>query len=427
MFNFKQIKIFCCVILISQNIQASELLTLDKVEKTAYRESSLAKKFISTSQSYSESSVAAGKYADPKINFGLFNLPNDDFSFTKNSTTQLRLGIKQMLPRGSILGYKSEEKLKQSQIELFKSKTVLREVLKQSRLTYLDLFKEVKVLESLNENKKNFKQLVQICEQKFSNGLASQQDIINAKLQLAKLDDRILNAESMIEQHKSKLSQWVGNLAWETLSADFPDLYLEPNYESWSNHPLMLQASEVISTLETKLEIQQEMKKSAWSVGFEYRKRFGNNPDLTDRSDMLAMIASIELPYFSRTKQDKLVSSVQFQIEAAEHGRLNLKNKLSSYYSIQKNQLNSNHDRLSLYESEILKISKENKRAAMLAYQNGKSDFSALLTAEISVLETTIKIINLKIEVLKAKAKLLYLVETQEQILIKYQNQSENM
>lgn len=427
MFNLKQITLYCLLVLFTRNLYASEVLTLEKAEKIAYNTSYLAKKSILSSQSYEELSVAAGQYADPKLNFGLINLPNDNFSISSNATTQLRFGLKQKLPRGHILDFKTEEKQKQSRVELFKAQSILRYTVNQSRLSYVALFREIIILKILIENQNNFQQLVQITEQKFSNGLASQQDVINAKLQLSKFGDRVLKAESSVEQQRSHLSQWIDNAAWLDLSEEFPKLNLELNDTNWLNHPLLLEATELISTLETRLLIEQEMKKSSWTVGIEYRKRFGDNPDSTDRSDMLAMTASIDIPYFSKNKQDKMVSAAQYQIEAAEQNRLDIKRKLSSRYSTYYSQLNTNQDRLLLYKTEIIQSSQKNKQAALLAYQNGKNDFSALLTAEILVLETKINMIDLKIEVLRAKAKILYLTETQEDLERKLQETTENI
>jgi len=149
-------------------------------------------------------------------------------------------------------------------------------------------------------------------------------------------------------------------------------------------------------------------------LGVEYRKRFGNNPDLSSRSDMLAMTASVDLPFFRKNRLNNVISATAYQVQAAEQSRLVLKRVFLNNYSKFRSQKEVNVKRLKLYEIQIINEAYNNKKAALQAYQNGKNDFSTLLNAQILVLNTEIEIVNLKTEILKATTQLLYFVNYQE-------------
>ncbi len=391
-------------------------LTLQQAETLALNNSNLAKSAHLSSQSYKQLALAAGEFADPKLNFGLINLPTDDFSITKNPTTQMRVGIKQMLPRGSILSYKQAEKNNLSKVHQLNSELITLEAIKQTRLNYLDLYNGIRKKHILVKSRKNFSNLVKLTEQKFANGLTSQQAVINAKLQRINVDDKILQTQNSIELAQNRLSLLIGDAAFDEIKDDLPSLKIDKQWskEQYSqeilpNQPAVQQATAMIARLEDKQSIRQELKKPAWIVGLEYRKRFGENSDFSSRSDMLALTASLDLPIFAEKKQNRLIAANQFKIEAAEEKRMAIKKKFIRDYQINTQQKKIIKQRLMLYQDSIQSKTYNNAQAALQAYRNGKSDFSTLIAAENLQLNTEIEILNLKISQLKNVTHLLYL------------------
>lgn len=394
-------------------------ITLKEAEDRAVQQSNLANQARLLSLSLEQKAQVSGEYADPMLNFGLFNLPSDDFSITQNPTTQFRVGIKQKIPRGSILGLKRDEKLSLSNAQKFKSDNILLQVTKSTRLAYVNLYKQTQLYDILRERSSNLMKLVGIAEQQFANGLATQQAIINAQLQVSTLDDKLMLVKDSKKQAENQLMRWTGDLSGDELLLQLPELnklvVLDKDQfvtKILPTHPAIEQITALINSEQDKLSISQEMKKPGWTVGFEYRKRFGDNPDLTGRSDMLAMTASLDLPIFKNKKQNKIVRSNELQIQAVEQARLDAVKKLSTSYVISNDKIKSVGERYKHYKEKILSKAQENSQAALYVYQNGNSNLDNLLIAENLLLDARVAILNLQMQILIINAQLHYLNHT---------------
>jgi outer membrane protein TolC len=413
MFVLKR-KLCLWIILFSLSVQS---LTLPEAESLALSHSSRIKQAIFNGQSYQALAHVNAEYEDPKLNFGLINLPADNFSISRNPTTQLRFGLKQSLPRGSELDYKKAHFNNMANQMQFQSNDEWLKVLKNTRLSYLSLFHGIQKERILILSRNQFINLLSLSEQNYANGMNTQQSIINAQLQLANVDDKILKTRNNIQQSRSRLSYWIGDNYQSDIPSNFPIIKLKNNYhrdvftlEKLQNHPAFQKATATINALEDKLAIDQEKSKSAWTIGLEYRKRFGNNDDLSGRSDLLAFTASIDMPQFNKRKLNNILLSAEVQIQAAEQSRNDIRKQFVSEFQ----SVNAQHafleKRLMLYENTIFQTTIENNKAAISAYQNGKSDFSVLIEAENAELNAKLEILSIKVQLLKEKSKLMYLL-----------------
>jgi outer membrane protein TolC len=83
-------------------------------------------------------------------------------------------------------------------------------ILKEVRLSYLEIYYWEQAKITISQNKKLFSQLVEIVQSLFSVGRNNQQDLIRAQLELNKLDDRLVKITQKINNQRSKLSSWIG-------------------------------------------------------------------------------------------------------------------------------------------------------------------------------------------------------------------------
>ena len=91
--------------LLSWHTAASAELSLVQAEKIASEADPQVAASQARALALSESAVADGQLPDPKLRFGVYNLPTDTFDFDQEPTTQLRLGIQQAFPRGDTIKY----------------------------------------------------------------------------------------------------------------------------------------------------------------------------------------------------------------------------------------------------------------------------------------------------------------------------------
>ena len=141
-----------------------------------------------------------------------------------------------------------------------------------------------------------------------------------------------------------------------------------------------------------------------------YGFRDGNNPDGSDRADFASAMVSFDIPLFTKDKQDREVAASQLNYQASIDAREEVVRQLQSDYEQVKGTWQRLNTRIQRYQKTIVPQSKENASAALLAYQSRRGDFTSLMRASITELETDLKFSRLHVNLLKSQARLLYLV-----------------
>ncbi|ORU92158.1 MAG: hypothetical protein A6F72_04320 [Cycloclasticus sp. symbiont of Poecilosclerida sp. N] len=406
---------FCCLYLAcfsSACAAPAEPLTLYAVERAALISDATIQRNEALALSLSASAIADGQLDDPLLTFGLFNLPSDDFDINKNPTTQIRLGIKQALPKGNSLQLrelKGEQfALAQShQTAWLKKKTIL-----DVRLSFLEAFYQQDTIETLNKNKDYFETLLATTENFYGVGRANQQDVLLAKLEVSQLDDRINQALNLLEINKANLSKWALGAYEQELNTSLPKL---PSVDKLSliaasliEHPKTKTDDAFILAAKQSVLIAQEQYKPGFNVGIEYRKRFGEETNNDARADLLAAMLSVELPIFPEKRQDKRLLSRQHRYQAAKLKRLDnlrdMRQKLYQHYG----NWSRLQERAQRYRTHLLKQTSENAIAALRAYQSGVADFNTLIQSRIVSLNTRIQSRRIDVDSAKAQARILF-------------------
>ena len=191
-------------------VVASETLSLQQAEIMALSNEPGIQSLDAKTQSLMQRSVADGQLMDPKIQFGLLNLPTDSFDFDQEAMTQLKVSYIQQFPSGNTRQIKSEKSIKQSKQFQHRIEDRKRLILKQVRLSYLEVLYWDQARLTVQKNQQLLKQLTEVVQSLFSLGRNPQLDVLTLQLQQSKMDDRLTQIEQKINQQRYKLSEWVG-------------------------------------------------------------------------------------------------------------------------------------------------------------------------------------------------------------------------
>lgn len=392
-------------------------LTLQQAEQMALRDEPGLISQNWRARSVMERAVADGELMDPKIQFGLLNVPTDTFNLDQEAMTQLKVSYLQQFPPGDTLDIKKQKTLKQS--ELIQTKMADRQltIIKQVRLTFLEIYYWEQAKKTIVKNKKLFTQLVDIVQSLFSVGRNDQQDLIRAQVELSRLDDRLAKIEQQINNQRSMLSRWIGDEhGFNTLQAKLPELskvQLEGDFESLSQHfllhPKIQQIDKQLEIKRKEIELVDESFKPGWgfNVGYSYRQGM---PDGTDRADFLTAAFTIDLPLFSSNRQHKKRLSTEYEYQAVKNQRVDLLRQLVS--ELQQEMANEVLliKRQQLYNTLLLPQAKQQSQASLLAYQSGRGAFSDVMRAYMDELNANLDERRIAIDLRKTQAKLLYFV-----------------
>lgn len=361
-----------------------------------------------------DQAVADGQLPDPKLLVGVWNVPLDDFSMKKEPSSQLRTGIRQAFPRGNSLRYRRGRTEWLSKAETAATRNVRAEIRRDVRETFLELYYQEQAARIIDRSRKLFEQLVEITRAHYASGRVSQQDVLQAQLELSRLDDRATRISQASDVQRAALSRWVGEAAWRPLDPQFPPLHALPARAQLEaalpEHPAIRAASATVEANQQRVKEAREQYKPGFDVGVEYRKRFGNNADGSDRPDQMAAMVTLDLPLFTEKRQDKHLAASQQQAEAAIQTREQKLREMQRTLAADYARWLRFGEQQKLYHDRLLREAGDNAEAAVNAYQSGLNEFTTLMRARITELDVRLQDIRIRVDRARTQARLLYLI-----------------
>lgn len=399
--------------MVSGSGQAASVLTLAEAEQLALAEDPAIIASRARAEALREQSVAAGQLPDPKLLLGMWNVPVDDFSISREPTTQLRTGLRQSFPRGNSLEYRQRSTEWMGKAEVSRTHATQLEIQRDVRQTWLELYYQQRAAGIVQESRDLFQQLVEITRSHFASGRVSQQDVLQAQLELSRLDDRATQINKQADIQRARLSRWLGVRAWAPIDDSFPQLPALPGLEQLRagllSHPAIEAASARVASRQQLVKAAREQYKPGFNVGVEYRKRFGDNPDGSSRTDMMAAMVTLDLPLFTDKRQDKQLSASQLLADAAIQAREQRLRELRRMLDADYARWQRLGEQEVLYREKLLREAHANADAALSSYQNGINEFTTLMRARLMELEVSLQDIRIRVDRAKAAAGLLFL------------------
>ena len=385
------------------------------------------------------SSVVASSLPDPVVNIGLANVPTDGFAFDQEPMTQLKVGVSQMFPRGDSLAIRSRQLREQAaEHPLMRADRVAKARVQVSNLR-LEIYRAQQSVKLIDEDKALFEQLSDIAKANYSTafGRVNQQDIVRAKLELTRLEDRLTKLRALEERATGKLLEWLvrdqnypsqsGFDAFSrlTLPHALPEIknmgqnmrtILERRDQQslamvLNQHPLILSIEQRIRASQTGIDLAKEKYKPQWGVNASYAYR-DDTPDGTSRADFLSMGVSFDVPLFTENRQDQEVSAAVSLSEAIKTDKRLVLREMMSYIQSLYAENERLMERQALYELELLEQMQEQAEASLNAYTNDEGDFAEVVRARIADLNARIDALDISVDLVKTKIQLNYYFDT---------------
>ena len=371
-----------------------------------------------------EESVAVAQLPDPRMTVGLANMPVDTFNFGQEPMTQFRVGVNQTFPRGDSLLLGETQKLLQSEVNPHLREDRKAMVALTVSLLWLESFLSEQSIALIESDRALFEQLVDITSSRYSAaaGLARQQDLVRAELELIRLEDRLAALRQQQDSNKQKLSQWLpDNYITAPLDTALPELVapsvslssLSEASEFFSDHPRVLAHNKQIEVAETGVELAKQSLKPSYSIGASYGYR-DRAPMGIDRADFISLDISFDLPIFPEKRQNSRIRASQYTASAKQIELTLLYKELYSDYQQAMAELNILDERQSLYSETLLSQMNDLTEATLSAYTADEGDFEEVMRAYISELNTKIELLQINVARLKVISRLDFLLAGSE-------------
>lgn len=411
----------------SQSVLAAAL-SLEQAQQLAISEDPNLKGNTYRQQALKSEQYASAYWANPQLSTSIQNLPTDGFSLDQEPMTQFKVGIKQQLPRGDVNALNYQKLAVMTRQVDTQSAARLASLKKAVSLIWLDWYYANERLALLKQEDQLLKQLMDVTESRYSQGLgkSQQSDILQVRLAQLTLEDKYTKAHQAMLEARAALSEFYGaplssdmtpdNLALGALlygyTLDLSDLYRvvsdsEP-FSLLQQHPeargLQLQSDAQAK----QVDIAREQTKPQWSVdaSYGYRQDAQNG---ASRADFVSLGVQVDLPYFTRPKQDADVAAAVSRVNALKTDFRLKVNQLASQAQMLKVRLASLSQRKALYENGLTNEVEGLAQTLLSAYTADTANFSEVVQAHLRQIQVQDSLLAIHVEEAKTLASLIYL------------------
>ncbi|WP_045407868.1 TolC family protein [Vibrio jasicida] len=383
----------------AQNSASSERASTTKLAQlinVALNNDGNRQQYSAQSAAMRETGVASATLMDPKLKVGFGGLPVDSFKFDEDPMTNISVGLMQQFERGSTLDL--QQKKANQQADGLGLQVHARELEVANSMTqlWLELGYQQRAEQIMLENRKLMKEMESFIQTNYSIGKSEAQDLLNAQLQVSKLDEKLQANAQMQRRLISQLSEWLGSdwlaneqalhasnqLNWDTLNSKLAASQgSTKHYQQLSQHPMVKMADISISTNKTQVEIAEQAYNPQFGVEVMYAYRQADNMMGEPASDLVSAYLTMDIPLFTGDRQDRNLAAAQYQVGAAQSQKDTLLTQMNAKVNTLLVDRSNLTQRLERYQSTLLPQAKARIQAVERGYQNNTAQFNDVISA----------------------------------------------
>ena len=380
------------------NLTAPEMRTSSKklaqLINVALSNDGNRQQYSAQSAAMRETGVASSTLMDPKLKVGFGGLPVDSFKFDDDPMTNISVGLMQQFERGSTLDLQQKKANQQADGAAFQVENREREVANNITQLWLELGYQQTAHAILTENRTLMKEMERFIQTNYSIGKSEAQDLLNAQLQVTKLDEKLQANAQMQRRIITQLSEWLGSdwlsanqsvrainqLDWSTLD-QLVNTDTTKHYQQLLQHPMVKMADVSISANQTQVELAEESYSPQFGVEVMYAYRQAENMRGEPASDLVSAYLTMDIPLFTGNRQDKNLASAQYQVGAAKSQKDTLLAQMNAKANALLVDRSNLEQRLERYQSTLLPQASARIKAVERGYQNNTAQFNDVITA----------------------------------------------
>ncbi|MBV6817264.1 TolC family protein [Rahnella sp. PD12R] len=352
---------------------------------------------------------SAMQLPDPKLKFGIENLPvggSNDQRFTREGMTMERIGIMQDYVSSSKRERKADTLRAESRQAAANGQSIRAQLQRDAAQAWMELAIG-------NETVKQLKALVDESQRQIgvqrggvSSGSALPASVLDARLTLISMQDKLTEAERDVQLARTRLSQLTGIDQPEILGAIPPvsELPAEATQaDSISQHPEVLQARREAEVAQAKSSESAIAALPDIGVEVYYGRRADNYDDLA------GVMVTVDLPLFTASRQDKDHAADQ-SMAMESNDRLA---QLIRTHQAQLTTLLAQYQAASTLwqrqKNDVVPLQQQRVSVIQAQYRAGKSSLNDVLEARRSLLDSQIAQRNAELDVARYWVALRYL------------------
>lgn len=357
-----------------------------------------------------EAAVADAQLPDPKLMTGVRDLPIDGparYSF-HDDFTMLEVGVSQEFTLGSKRRLMGERAQHQAQAADAMAEQARREIRRDAGLAWLDVYLPERAAAIADAQRVESERFAQAAEIAFRAGRAPQSDVLSARVGAELLADRAAEQRQKAREARALLSRWIGEAADGAIPESLPPAAAQGGVDELmrhvESHPHLEALAQEAAAAQAQVALAEKGYRPDWSVDAYY----GNRPDFPD---YVGLRLSVDLPAFTRNRQDRRVEESRARLGQAEAEREDARREqaaearsiLAAWQDVQA--------RLTRFDERVLPQTRTAAQAAQAAYGAGQGSLAGVLQARQAALDAEMQRLELAVDAIRAQVRLRYFFE----------------
>lgn len=401
----------CALVLASLTARAEPILTLDAATALAAQEQPLLQALDAASASSREAAVAASQLPDPKLSFGIANLPvtgSDSFRLDRDDMTMSTIGIMQeMVPLEKRV---AEESIMQATADQYQAeKAATRQGIQRDiALAWLNVFEAQRKTQLYQDLADEIEAQRTLLLSQVSTGDAESTRVLELDTEISMAQDKRLIASRDERVARAALARWIGSAAQRPLPEQLPTVVVnfsqDGAFQDIRNHPLLqnaYRAQDVARAYAERARAEQELDWS-WSVMYGQRQ--------SGFSDMVTFQVSIDLPWDRPNRQDRLLAEKELLSERAQKITEDRKRELIAELETVLAEADAAEAREAEHQLRLIPAAKARLEVAEAGYAAGKQNLSEVWSARRALIAVQLEHWAILTDEQRAAVKLTYLL-----------------
>jgi outer membrane protein TolC len=352
-------------------------------------------------------SLSAGRLPDPKLAFGIDNLPvtgPEQGSLTRDFMTMRKIGLMQDIPNGAkraSLTAIAEAELARAQAENRVTMLSVRRDAAVAWLTRYYLERRAALIDELAQENRIFAQMT---EAQFAAGRGMPADVVAPKQEAAEIEDRRDELSAEIAKAKAGLKRSVGTTGDDPLAGDPPVLAIDTQRLRGHvhEHPDLAVFIPMAQAAQAEIHEAEATKRPDWGVELSYGRRGAQF------SDMVSLQFTLDLPVFTGTRQDPRIAAKRQDLARVEDQRESMLRDHTQELEAEVADYDVMTRQLTRLDELHLPLAAQKVDLQLASYRGGKAEVSAVLSARRESIDVRLKRIELEGRRAITAAKLFY-------------------
>ncbi|MBI3561419.1 MAG: TolC family protein [Gammaproteobacteria bacterium] len=381
-------------------------LTYDEAQRLAEARASQLQARQNAVAAAQSARLSAGRLPDPKLLVGIENLPvsgPDAWNANRDFMTMEKIGVMQDVPNGG----KREAARELAQANIAHADAELQierlNVKRETAIAWLRVYFLQQKRDILAELDTENRMLTAAVTARLAAGQGKASDALLARQEAATLADRRDDLDRDLIKAQATLARWVGKVE-EPASGDLPVLTHSVAFlrHAIDRHPELAVFNSLEDTARAEVAMAQAAKQPDWGVEIAYQRR------ALDYSNMVSVQFSIDLPLFSKTRQDPQIAAKQQELERVTAERETMIRQHMEELEDMLAERSTLTRQIARLDSEWLPLSQQKVDLATADYRAGQEPLTSVLDARKSLIDTRMKKIDLEARRAEVDASLFY-------------------